>query len=158
MRRKDREVKDKPDIEAILAEARVCRLAFVDEGRPYIVPLNFGWDWAEGAAFPILYFHCAREGRKLELMRARPLVGFELDVEGALETGPKACDWGMAYASVIGDGLLSELSGEEERRRGLDAVMRQYGFSGMPDYDPRVLGATRVLSLSVETLSAKRKT
>ena len=36
MRRKDREITDRAEIEAIIAKAQVCRLAMVDEDLPYI--------------------------------------------------------------------------------------------------------------------------
>ena len=43
MRRKDKEIKDKKEIEQIIAQARVCHLALADQGQPYLVPLNFGY-------------------------------------------------------------------------------------------------------------------
>ena len=55
----------------------------------YIVTMNFGYEW-EGR-LPAFYFHCAREGRKLEMMRSNPRVCFELDCGHALRTGPAPC-------------------------------------------------------------------
>ena len=42
MRRKDKEIRDEAEIEAILKEAIVCRLALFDGRRPYIVAMCFG--------------------------------------------------------------------------------------------------------------------
>ena len=45
--------------------------------QPYLVPLNFGFERTEqGVTF---YFHSAVAGRKVELLRRQPTVGFELD-------------------------------------------------------------------------------
>ena len=59
MRRSDREISEIHAIEKILAEASVCRLAMVDNGEPYILPLNYGY--RDGT----LYFHGAAHGRKV---------------------------------------------------------------------------------------------
>ena len=59
LRRKEKEIIDKSEIESIIRKSLVCRLGIVDEGLPYIVPLCFGYD--KGA----LFFHSAKEGRKI---------------------------------------------------------------------------------------------
>lgn len=57
MRRSEREIKDRKVIDDMIRRSRVCRLAMCDEDRPYVVPLNFGYDGS------FLYFHAAQEGR-----------------------------------------------------------------------------------------------
>jgi len=63
MRRKEKEITDSAEIEQIIRKARVCRLGLVDDREPYVVPVCFGY---EKNAF---YFHCAPEGRKIELIK-----------------------------------------------------------------------------------------
>jgi uncharacterized protein len=155
MRRVDREVRGRDELAAILDEADACRIAFAVGGEPYIVTMNFGYDW-EGE-LPVLYFHCAREGRKLDSMRANPRVCFELDAAHELSRGDAACSWGMKYASVVGYGTLSELNGDAERKAGMDRIMGHYGWQGQADYAEAVLKATAVLALRVGELSGKRK-
>jgi len=155
MRRKDRELGDRESLLRILEEADVCRLAFASGDIPYIVSLNFGYAW-EGE-FPRLFFHCAREGRKLELMRANPRVCFELDVGHELVTGPSPCDWGMKYASLVGYGVLGELKEEGERIEAMDRLMRHYGWKGEGAYEPGTLRSTTLLELRVDEVSGKKK-
>jgi hypothetical protein len=155
MRRADREVLDRAGLIEILDKADACRLAFAAGGEPYIVTLSFGYEW-EGE-LPVLYFHCAREGRKLDAMRASPRVCFELDAEHELAKGPTACSWGMKFASIVGYGTLAEVSGESERKAGLDSLMRHYGWEGAASYAEEALRATTVLSLRATELSGKRK-
>jgi uncharacterized protein len=154
MRRADREVGDRDELRAMIAKADACRLAFAVGDQPYIVTMNFGCDWP--GDLPVLYFHCAREGRKLEMMRLNPRVCFELDCEHELITGASACDWGMRYASVVGYGILGEVGDEAERRAGLDLVMRHYGWGGEGGYRPGPMRAAAVLRLDVSELSGKR--
>ena len=155
MRRKDRELRDRESQAAIFDKADVCRLAFAAGNVPYIVTMNFGYEW-EGS-LPVLFFHCARDGRKLDMMRANPRVCFELDVGHELATGPGPCDCGMRYASIVGYGSLGELGDEGERLEALSRIMRHYGWRGEGDFDPAALGATTLLRLSVEEMSGKRK-
>ncbi|MDA8426829.1 MAG: pyridoxamine 5'-phosphate oxidase family protein [Treponema sp.] len=154
MRRKDREITDRSELEAILSEAQACRIAFATGGAPYIVALSFGFSWEEELR---LYFHGAREGRKIELMRRGGLVGFQLESGVQLVTGAAACDWGMRYKSIVGSGRLEEVLDPEERRLGLDHVMTHYGFAGEPGYNPGSLGATTVLRLRVAEMTGKRR-
>jgi hypothetical protein len=155
MRRSDREIKDRSGLETILEKGDVCRIAFADDGVPYLVTLNFGYEWT--GEFPSLYFHCASAGRKLEMMRANPRVCFSLDIGHELSTGPAPCDWGMKYSSIVGYGDLAELLGDDERRHGLDLIMRHYGWKGALAYDLGTFRATTVLRLAIAELSGKRK-
>jgi uncharacterized protein len=155
MRRADREVQSRDELRAIFERADVCRVAFAVGGEPYIATMNFGYEW--DGELPVLYFHCAREGRKLEAMRANPRVCFELDVDHELATGGTPCEWGMKYASIVGYGALAEVAGDAERKAGLDSVMRHYGWKGAAGYEEGALRATTVLSLRASELRGKRK-
>ena len=77
MRRKEREVIDDVQIDGIIRKCKICRVGFYDNGEVYIVPLNFGF--VHSGNKRIFYFHGAKEGRKFELIRHKPEVGFELD-------------------------------------------------------------------------------
>ena len=68
MRRKDREITRIEDILSIVDRAKVLRLGLFDDNFPYIVPLHFGYEYAEGKL--IFYMHSAKEGHKLDLMYA----------------------------------------------------------------------------------------
>ncbi len=72
MRRKDRQVTDRALISGMLDMTEVLHIAIKDEPYPYIVPVNFGYEWTNDKL--IFYFHCAKEGKKLDLMRKDPRV------------------------------------------------------------------------------------
>ena len=90
MRRSDREITDLGEILSIINDCKVIHLAMVDDGEPYLLPLNFGYA-CEGGAFSF-FCHSAREGRKLDILRKNPTVAFEMDCRGALDEHPANAD------------------------------------------------------------------
>lgn len=64
MRRTDREVRDINGVFDIVDRCSVVHLGMVDNGKPYVVALNFGYD-REGDTL-IMYLHCAMVGKKIK--------------------------------------------------------------------------------------------
>jgi uncharacterized protein len=87
---------------AIVGRIACCGHGITGDGRPYLVPLAYGYD---GDA---LYAHTG-PGRKLDLMRAEPRVTFEVDEAEAPDR----------WRSVIADGVFEEITDEAERARAL---------------------------------------
>ena len=57
MRRKDREVSNLEEIKSIIEKCKVCHLAMVDKGLPYVIPLNFGYKIEDNLL--VLFIHSA---------------------------------------------------------------------------------------------------
>ena len=98
------------EIEELLRSAIVGRIACcghgaTGDGRPYLVPLAYGYD---GEA---LYAHSG-PGRKLDLMRAEPRVSFEVDEAEASDR----------WRSVIAEGAFEEITDPDERSRALRII------------------------------------
>jgi len=149
MRKAEREIKDQEELEDVIRRAEVCRLAMVDDGEPYIVPMNFGY--RDG----YLYFHCAREGRKLDVLRKNSQICFELETDVHLVKGEKACRWSTSYESVIGWGTATISLDEKEVREGLEVLMSHY-TEGPFEFDPRSLSLTSLIKVKVERMTGKR--
>ena len=154
MRKKEREIAEIAEIESIISSADVCRLAIANDNIPYIVTMNFGYTGGEN---PHLYFHCAPEGRKLDMTRRNNYVCFELDTDHAIYKGEKGCDWGMQFSSVVGYGKIFIVDDAAEKKAGLDNIMNQYGGSGVYSYDEKVLARTTILRLDISEMTGKRK-
>jgi nitroimidazol reductase NimA-like FMN-containing flavoprotein (pyridoxamine 5'-phosphate oxidase superfamily) len=73
MRRKDKEVTDQELISRIIRSCQVCRLGLAKDDAPYIFPVSFGYD---GTA---IFFHTAREGKKIDYINANSVVCFEFE-------------------------------------------------------------------------------
>ncbi|MGH2531063.1 MAG: pyridoxamine 5'-phosphate oxidase family protein [Thermomicrobiales bacterium] len=106
-------IRELPDeqIEELLRTALVGRIACCahgaggDNGRPYVVPLAYGYD---GEA---IYAHSGM-GKKIRLMRAQPLVSFEVDRAEAVDR----------WCSVIAEGTYEELPDAEARARAVAVI------------------------------------
>ncbi len=153
MRRKDREVTDWHEIIAIMQRCDVCRIALNNGDFPYILPLNFGMEAADGRVE--LYFHGATAGRKYELIRRDDHAAFEMDCSHRLITDPEQGNCSMAYESVIGQGRITLLP-EGEKPAALERIMLHYRQEGFA-YSQAALPATTVFKLTVERMTAKRR-
>jgi hypothetical protein len=150
MRRGEFEVRERAEVEGILRRAQVVRLAMVDGGRPYVVPMAFGYE--DGR----LYVHSAREGRKIDVIRRSPRVCFEVEADVKLIVGEEACGWTFEYACVIGTGTATIVEGQEEKRRGLDVIMRQYSEKSF-EYPEKAVERIVVIRVDVEEMRGKRR-
>jgi nitroimidazol reductase NimA-like FMN-containing flavoprotein (pyridoxamine 5'-phosphate oxidase superfamily) len=150
MRRKDKEITLRSEMDAVIKKARVCRLAMVDGDRAYIVPLSFGYD---GKAF---YFHSARKGKKLDLLRKNRRVCFELDTDVSVSSGDVPCKWGMAYRSIIGNGEAEFISEPDARREALDIIMAHYSDESSSEYTDNEINRVSVFKVNVLEISGKR--
>jgi len=152
MRRTDKEITSRDELVKILNSAMVCRLAFQEDECPYIVPLNYGFSWSDEL---VLYFHGAKEGKKLELLRKNKHVGFEIDVVGELVNKGNPCDWGMKYKSILGKGEVVFLEDDIGKVEALDCIMKHYGYEGKPDYRAGIQSHLCIYKLVVEEFCGK---
>lgn len=149
MRRSEKMIVDRAEIEAVIQAGTVCHVGLVDGDVPYVVPMDFGY--VDGC----IYFHCAREGRKLDVIRRNPKACFEVTVDRGVVTDPDAYRCTHHFDCVMGTGIIAVVDDEAERFAGLRALMAHYGSEGSSMTD-RCLGKTVVLRLSIETLTGKR--
>ncbi|GAV30871.1 predicted flavin-nucleotide-binding protein [Coriobacteriaceae bacterium EMTCatB1] len=147
MRREDHRML-REEAEALLRRAQVLRLGLVDEGGPYVVPLNFGYE--DGR----IYLHGAPEGRRMDAIARDPRVCFEVD-EGEIVRGERPCGYTSRFSSVVGYGRARVLETKEEKLRGLQALMRHYG-GPVDGIDPAVLEKTAVVEIAIEQMDGKR--
>ena len=155
IRKKEREITDKKVIEEFIISQRIIRIGFYDKANDevYIVPVNYGYV-IENDNY-IFYFHGAKMGRKYELMKESPKVGFEIDGHFELVEGKKACDYSAKYQSVIGNGKLEILGDAEEKKKGLNAIMKQATGKTDFEYNPRMIQNVGVFKLSVSKMTCK---
>lgn len=135
-----------------MSRCEVLRLAINTDTVPYMLPVNFGME-PDGMA---LYIHGAMTGTKYELLARDNRVSFEMDcIHGlVLDESDHSCT--ADYESVVGWGIMDELTEEGEKRHALGLLMAQYHAEGFP-YDAAPLPRTRILRLSVQERTAKRR-
>jgi len=153
MRRQDRRITDPAMICAVLDKCRTLHLGLVEDGRVYIVPLNYGWTEENGRY--ILYAHSAAEGRKIDLIRGGADVGFEMETGVEYFDADTACGWGNRYESIIGEGRATLLETPEEKRQALAAIMAHYSARRDYTFEDAMVDLVQVIKIDVTALSCK---
>ncbi len=152
MRRKDREVTNPEEILDILRRCDTLRLGLRGAEFPYVVPVSFGLEVEEGR--PVVYFHCAREGMKLDLIRQDPRVCVEGDI--CIKIEPTDHGITTRYESVIGTGVCEILTDPDACVRGLKAICDHYGYFDYDLKNCRALQFLHVGRIPLDTLTGKR--
>jgi uncharacterized protein len=149
MIRKEKEITDISEIEAIIDKAIVCRIALSDNDAPYIVPVCFGY------RDRTLYFHCANSGKKLDIIRHNQNICFEMETDVAIKKDGAPCNWGMRYRSVIGFGKASIIDSLPEKTAALSIIMRHYSNDNH-SFPEETMAKTTLVRIAVDRLTGKR--
>ena len=149
MRRHDRQITQQESIEIIQkAEYGILSMCTpTNEG--YGVPLNYVF---YGNAF---YFHCAKEGSKLDYLTNNPKVSFCM----VGETKVLPSQFGTLYESVIVSGISSEVEGTE-KLEALNQLIEKYSGEYIiegKEYIDKLYEKMNVIKLSVKSISGKAK-
>ena len=84
-------------------------------------------------------------------------MGFEIDGKYKLLESESACDFSAAFQSVIGTGKIHLVDDKEEKRKGLNAIMKQTTQKAEWDYEDKMLDAVAIFRLDVDKISCKAK-
>ena len=153
MRRKDREVTDMQRIDAIIDACDCLRLGIAAEGAPYVVPLNFGY-LREGEA-AVFYLHCAKQGRKLDLLAQNRRVGFELDTNHLTHAAETGCEFSFRFQSVIGTGEVAFVEDVAEKKDALRRIVAHHSERDDWAFTDAQAASVTVLKLTVEEMACK---
>jgi nitroimidazol reductase NimA-like FMN-containing flavoprotein (pyridoxamine 5'-phosphate oxidase superfamily) len=149
MRRKDKAITDRGEIDDIISRSLVCRLALSRNNTPYVIPLCFGYDGE------YLYFHSAGEGTKIDILRENPDVAFEFDTDCEAMPSEKPCAWSMKYRSVVGSGRALFVEDAGGKRDALDIIFSHYSgqASGL---DSGAADAIAVFKVRIREMTGKK--
>jgi len=156
MRRTDRAVTDYQQINSIIEQAKVVHIGMIDNDRPYVVPMQYGFVFADGQL--TLYVHCAKEGRKLDIISKNPRVFIEVETEAAIISGGDIpCKYGSEYASVMGDGTAIVVEDAAEKIFGLQLLMKTQTSRDF-EITAQMATSVTVLRIDVPHVAAKSRT
>jgi nitroimidazol reductase NimA-like FMN-containing flavoprotein (pyridoxamine 5'-phosphate oxidase superfamily) len=156
MRRKDKEIIDINEKIKIIEKCKICRLGLSENNYPYIVPLNYGFSYDDEKL--ILYFHCAMEGKKIDIIKKNNNVCFEIDCDTKLIEGEAPCEYGYEFKSIIGFGKIILLDTKDEKINGLNFLMKQQtGKDIKYNYNENELKNVIILKMFVEEFTGKQK-
>ncbi len=149
MRREDKEIEDKKEIESIISRYDVCRIALCENNSPYIVPMCFGY------RDNCLYFHSAADGKKIDMIKKNNRVCFEFDIHEGLIKSANLCDWDVEYYSVIGSGKAFFIENPEEKIRALNIITEHYS-GAVHEYRKNSVDNVRIIKVEIESITGKK--
>ena len=149
MRRKDREIQDKKEIESIIQKSSFCRIALSLDNSPYIVPVCFGYK------DNCLYFHSARDGKKINMIKKNNNICFELDIYNGTVKSGNPCDWDVKYYSVVGSGRAFFIDDPEEKIKALDTITEHYSGKSF-EYKKDSINNVAVIKVEIEEITGKK--
>jgi len=159
MRRVDREIKDQKALQQLLLNTGYLTLSMADGDEPYAVPLDYVYDEEENA----VYFHCAREGKKIEFLKKNPRVwGLVVLNQGF---GEGQCV--NLYASAMFSGRVEFIADSAAKLRVLnlfaekasrDTAGVKQRLQQAAEGDKRVFDSMLLARVGVEELTGKRST
>lgn len=149
MRRSQNEIKDRCEIEAILDEAMICRVAFCDGDIPYVIPMNFAYK------DNCIYLHSAKEGRKIELLKKNVNVCVEAEADVKLIKEKDPCNWSASYRCAIGTGVASIISSPEEKSTAIDLIVKKYTGDPSPSYSQQSYDRIIAIKIELKSLTGK---
>ena len=149
MRREDRSI-SQPEAMAVLQNAEYGVLSIASpDGEPYGVPLNYCV--IDGA----IYFHCADEGKKLEILSRNNSVSF--CSVGATKIVPD--QFATNYESTIVSGKAEEVKGRE-KQSALEGIVKKYSSQFLAEgleYIKANIEAARVYKIVIQSMTGKAR-
>jgi len=117
MRRKEKEIVDSNVLKKILKSAKYVTLALSMNEQPYLATLSHGYDEKHG----YIYFHCAKEGKKIDYLKANNTVWGQAMLDyGYVE---EKCN--HRWATVQFQGKTTLLEKLEDKQKAAECMIRQ---------------------------------
>ncbi len=117
LRRSEKALDDPKEIEQILASVKIMTVACCSGNEPYLFTVDFAWD----PQTRDLWFHCATEGRKMEILRTNPRVCVTVVEDHGYIQGE--CD--HAFRSLVMEGIAEVVTDLSEKRRALKLLVEK---------------------------------
>ena len=154
MTRRERQVTDINEIIKILDNSKVLHLGLVDGDEPYVVPMNYGYTYENEKL--TIWLHCARQGRKLDIMKVNPKVFFEMEYGITPFEGEVACKYGITYSSIMGRGIATIIEDVETKKIALSSLMKTQTGKDF-EFDDRMAEVVGVVKIDVLEFTAKHR-
>ena len=156
MRRKDRQRDEAFCLDLIDKATNGVMAIATGEDTPYCLPLSFV------RAEKSLYFHCAKEGRKIDLLRTNPkvcvtFIGYDSPTYQAEDN-----NFTTLFASAIVTGSAYEVTEDDEKIEALRALCKKLLSQAMTgdNFDRAIqtsLPVTAVWRIDLEEISGKAR-
>lgn len=143
---------DRESIYRILDEALICHVGFVENGQPYVIPINFV------RVEDTIVLHGAKASRLLKHIAAGHPVCVEATIVDGLVLARSVFHHSVNYRSVVLFGTGRALEQEQEKLRALKAITDHLIPGRWQETRPpnrKEMNATSVVSIKIDEASAK---
>ena len=154
MTKRELEVKDSARIREILDKCQVVHIGLVDDGMPYIVPMNYGYIMEEGRLTLIL--HCGVKGYKLDVIARNPVCCFEMECDVVPFEGRVPCQYGTAYSSIMGRGSIEVVEDVHEKIDLMAIFMKSLCGKDF-EFNEKLVSIVTMLIVHVDEYTAKER-
>ncbi|MGC9778374.1 MAG: pyridoxamine 5'-phosphate oxidase family protein [Candidatus Heimdallarchaeota archaeon] len=111
IRRKEKAIESTEEMKKIIQLADHITIAMCKDNEPYLVTLSHGYDPDKNC----IYFHCAREGKKIDILNANNVVWGQALIDKGYVQGK--CD--HLYATTQFVGTVSFIDSFDEKKEAL---------------------------------------
>ena len=163
MRQAGRQLRSAGQLHDVVEACQTVRIACADEEGPFIVPMSFGYDWADPEEIDAdeprlaLWVHSAGAGRKADAFDREPRVAIEMDVQDGVIAGTYACAYSYAYRSIMGTGTIHRIQGTEAKRYGLTRIMQHLAPEASAGFTDQALARTNIYCIDIDHFTGKQR-
>ena len=142
LRRKEKAIENTDELVHILESCKYITVAMCQDNEPYLVTLSHGYDRVRNC----LYFHCAKDGKKIDILNKNNLVWGQALLDNGYVQG--ACD--HLYATAQFRGRVVFLDDFEEKKYALEIMIK-----GLED-DPQKVREAQLSQKSIQGVQIGR--
>ena len=147
-------VTDMDEIIKILDNSKVVHVGMIDGNEPYVVPMNYGYTLTDGKL--TLWLHCAKRGRKLDVLRANNKVFFEMECGLQPFDGDIACRYGISYSSIMGRGTAEIVDDVEVKKEALTYLMKTQTGKDF-EFEDKMASIVSIIKIDTAEFTAKHR-
>jgi nitroimidazol reductase NimA-like FMN-containing flavoprotein (pyridoxamine 5'-phosphate oxidase superfamily) len=155
IRRSEREIANKDEILDIIGKCKYAVIGLSSDDQPYVVTLSYGFDRSLNA----LYFHCAKEGHKIDIIMKNPRACATIIEDDGFDS--ESCD--HSYRSLVIRGTIKPVDNKDESDHAVKLMICQLEkkdpgkfmnklITGNKSYDN-----LRILRMDIENVTGKAR-
>lgn len=150
MIRKEKEITEIDEINAILDSSQICRIAMSDNDMPYIIPMNFCR--TENSIF----IHSAKSGKKIEILKKNNRVCIETEAYCELKKSDKPCSTGMKFKSVVASGTAEIITDPDVKLFALNLFTKKYTSLASYIFSEKDVSGVEIIKISISEITGKK--
>jgi len=153
IRRKEKAITEEKELITILQKAKYVTIAMCKDNEPYLVSMSHGYDPEKNC----IYFHCAREGKKMDILKENNVVWGQALFDNGYIQGK--CN--HSYATTMFKGTVSFLEDFEEKKAALYLMVYQLeddpeAYLSKPPTEKSITNVT-IGRIDIEYMSGKKE-